>query len=263
MRDDRRFARRTALLLTAFAILAGCHTVLGPKPIDDNWRVYDGPRVSFFVRPGSVAEQNVARLSEVIEDQYTATIRALRLSYAGHVRAYAYSSPGENKLEGNFSGSAYPETESFAFVCVAPITGNTFSLMAHEANHVFIINGVGRAGTHFMTEGLATAVLSETFHSNGRRFLFPWTRAHRPELPKLTRLVHDDEWERVPSQTAYNASASFLAWLLDTYGPDRIRDVFAASSDVIESRIMAVYGSSLDALEGDWLRFCDSYTGGA
>src|SRR5262245_46939823 len=172
MRGDRPVACRTTLLLTVFTILSGCHTLLGPPPNDDNWRVYDGPRVSFFVRPGSAAEQNVARLSEVIEDQYASTINALRLSYAGHVRGYAYSAPGENKLEGDFSGRAYPETESFAFVCVAPITSNTFSLMSHEANHVLIDNGFGRAGTHFMTEGLATAVLSETFHSNGRRFLF-------------------------------------------------------------------------------------------
>src|SRR5262245_39106248 len=262
MRADRRFGHRAALLVIALAILPACHTVLGPAPIDDNWRVYDGPRVSFFVRPGSVAEQNVARLIEVLEDQYTVTIRALRLSYAGHVRAYAYSSAGENQLEGDFSGSAYPETEAFAFVCVAPITSNTFSLMSHEANHVLIINGLGRSGTHFMTEGLASAVVSETF-SSGRRFLFPWTRTNRSQLPKLTRLVHDDEWGRVPSQMAYNASASFLAWLLDTYGPDRIRDIFAASSDTIEGRIMSVYGRSLDALEADWLRFCDTYTGGA
>ena len=259
MRADRRLAASAALFLAAMAILPACQTLLGPKPIDDNWRVYDGPRVSFFVRPGSVAEQNVARLSEVIEDQYAYTVSVLRMTYAGHVRAYAYSAPGDNNLESDFSGSAYPETEAFTFVCVAPISSNTFSLMSHEANHVFIINGLGRSGTHFMTEGLASAVISETFHSSGRHFLFPWTRTHRSELPKLTRLVHDDEWGRVPSQTAYNASASFLAWLLDSYGPDRMREIFAASSDAMESRIMSVYDRSLDSLEADWLLFCDRF----
>src|SRR5262245_58239837 len=58
-------------------------------------------------------------------------------------------------------------------------------------------------------------------------------------------------------------AASFLAWLLDTHGPDRVREIFAAPSDAIENRVMTVYGRSLDALEADWLRFCDTFTGGA
>src|SRR5262245_37860809 len=95
MRDDRRFTGCTALCLASAAVLCGCQTLLGPKPIDENWHVHEGPRVTFFVRPGSVAEQNAARLSEVIEDQYTSTVRALRLSYAGHVRAYAYNSAAD------------------------------------------------------------------------------------------------------------------------------------------------------------------------
>jgi hypothetical protein len=263
MRADRRFACRAAVFLAGAAVLSGCQTLLGPSPIDENWRVHEGPRVTFFVRSGSVAEQNMARLSEVIEEQYTSTVRALRLSYAGHVRAYAFNSPADGDFQSDFGGRAYPETESFGFVCVAPVGDNTFGLMSHEANHVFIINGLGRAGTHFVTEGLASAVVSATFYPGGRQFLFPWTRTHRAELPKLTRLVDDDEWARVPSQTAYNTSASFLAWLLDTYGPDPLRAIYPASSGTIVDRIAAVYGRSLDSLEADWLRFCDSFIPGA
>jgi hypothetical protein len=29
---------------------------------------------------------------------------------------------------------------------------NLFQLMSHEANHALLINGLGRAGTYFMTE---------------------------------------------------------------------------------------------------------------
>ena len=114
-----------------------------------------------------------------------------------------------------------------------------------------------------MTEGLASAVVSETFHANGRRFLFPWTRTHRAELPKVTRLMDDSHWRRVDENVAYNTSASFLAWLLDTYGAESLRAIYPASSDTIVGRIESVYGRSVDALEVDWLRFCDSYRGGA
>jgi hypothetical protein len=261
MRADRWLVSRAALLVIAVAAGPACDPVLGPRPLDDNWRVFEGPRVSFYVRPGSAAEQNVARLSEVIEDQYTATVAALRLTYAGHVRGYAYDSPSDANFETNASGRAYPETESFRFVCVAPVNANTFGLMQHEANHVLVINGLGRAGTYFMTEGLATALVSERFHSNGRHFLFPWTKAHRAELPRLSRLVDDGEWGNVRSDIAYNTSASFLAWLLDTYGPDPLRATVGAASSEFAGRIASVYGRSLDALEEDWLRFCDSWVG--
>jgi hypothetical protein len=124
-----------------------------------------------------------------------------------------------------------------------------------------IIAGLGRASTFFVTEGLASALLSETFHANGRRFLFPWTRLYRAALPRLARLMDDSEWGRVDSNIAYNTSASFLAWLLDTYGAEPLRAVYPAPSDAIVGRIESVYGRSLDALEADWLRFCDSYRG--
>src|SRR5262245_59552460 len=250
-----------AVLAAVAATAAACQTLLGPKPIDTNWRTYDGPRVSFYVRPGSVAEQNVARLIEVLEDQYSSTTAALNIGYAGRVRAYAHDSAADADMMSDFSGRAYPETESFRFVCAAPITNNTFSLMSHEANHVFIVNGFGRAGTYFMNEGLASAVVSETFHRNGRHFLFPWTKSHRSQLPALSRLIDNGEWSRVDSTIAYDTSASFLAWLLDTYGPDRLRQVFGVPSAELPGRFASVYSRSLESLEADWLRFCDTFTG--
>ena len=249
------------LLASVLAVSSACHTVLGPPPLDGNWRVHEGPRVTFFVRPGSVGEQNVARLSEVIEDQYSATVAALGLSYAGHVRAFVHDSAKDGDLESDFGGRAYPETESFRFVCVAPVGGNTFALMSHEANHVLIINGLGRAGTYFMNEGLASAVLSEKYHASGRHFLFPWTRSRRSQLPALSRLIDDGDWSSVAQNIAYNTSASFLAWLLVTYGRESLRRIFGAPPGEFVNRVMSVYGRSLESLEADWLRFCESWVG--
>ena len=95
MRGNPRRHLARAALAALLATAGGCNTVLGPAPLEENWRMHPGPRVTFFVRPDSFAEQNVARLSEVIEDQYSFTVRALGLSYAGHVSAYAYNSGAE------------------------------------------------------------------------------------------------------------------------------------------------------------------------
>lgn len=256
-----RNERRAVIVVAATLAASACHTAFGPSAIDHNWHVYEGPRVSFFVRPGSFAEQNVGRLTEVLEDQFTATVTSLGLSYAGHLHAFAYDSAADAKFETNYSGRGYPQTESFRFVCVPPVGDNLFSLMSHEANHVLIINGLGRAGTYFMTEGLASAVVTETSDRSGRHFLFPWTRSNRSRLPRLATLVDDGEWHRMEQTTAYNTSASFLAWLLDTYGPDRLRQIYAASSERFNDRLMAAYGRTLESLEAEWLRFTDSSVG--
>jgi len=248
---------RRCLAVCAAAALSACHTAFGPEPIEQNWHTYEGARVTFFVRPGSFAEQNVARLTEVLEDQFTSTVASLRLTYAGHLHAYAYNSGAEANFPSNYAGRAYPDTESFRFVAVAPMGDNLFQLASHEANHVLITNGLGRAGTYFMTEGLASAVLSETFHQSGRHFLFPWTRSRRAQLPRVSTLIDEEGWQRTPEGTAYNTSASFLAWLLDTYGPDRLRQIYPLRSNQMPDRIASVYGRSLEALEAEWLRFID------
>ena len=254
-------ARLIGLTVVAIVALWACHTAFGPEPRDDTWHAHEGPRVTFFVRPGSFAEQNVTRLIEVLEDQFTATVTALHLTYAGRLHAYAYNTPAEGGFESNFSGRAYPETESFRFVAVSPVSDNLFGLMSHEANHVLIINGLGRAGTFFFTEGLATAVLSERFHQTGRHFFFPWTRTNRALLPRLTSLIDDGDWQKTPSEVAYRTSASFLAFLLDTYGPDRLRQVYPLRSNRLPDQFVAVYGKSLDALEAEWLRFVETFAG--
>src|SRR5262245_50370946 len=109
MRAERRSrVGVAAIVLGAVLCVAGCHTVFGPRPIDERWNVHDGPRVSFFVRPGSFAEQNVARLIEVLEDQYSATVSALRLTYAGRLRGFAYDSAADANLSSDYSGRAFP-----------------------------------------------------------------------------------------------------------------------------------------------------------
>jgi hypothetical protein len=67
--------------------------------------------------------------------------------------------------------------------------------------------GLGRFGTSFMNEGLASAVISERYHANGPTFLHQWVDANRQRIPKLAILADDDQWSAVNAQVAYNASA--------------------------------------------------------
>ena len=252
---------RTAALVALVTLAAGCDTVLGPTKPDANWRVHDSARFSFFVRPGSFAEQNVARLAEVLEDQYSVTVASLDLGYAGHISAFLYNSAADADLMSDYAGVGYPGTETFRAVCVPPLDGNLFGLLSHEANHVILKNGLGRPGTFFVSEGLASTMLSERFHTYGKTLLYAWTNSHASQIPPLAALADDAKWNDYPQDVSYKASASFLAYLLETSGAQRLRQLYYAPSPDFTRRFQEIYGRSLEDAERAWKEFCANRPG--
>jgi hypothetical protein len=244
--------------LAAALVLGGCNQVFGPSKTDTNWRVHESGRFSLHVRPGTFGDANAAAIGEALDHQYEATLMALDAQFDRRVIGFLFDSAQDADLESEYSGVAYPETLAFRATCTPPLNVNLHSLLGHEANHVIIMGALGRAGTRMMNEGLPSAVLSDRY-SRGRGHYYDWTRARRSEIPPLTRLIDDGQWESIPSQVAYSAGASFLAWLLDTRGAAQLREIYYANSSEFAARFATVYGRSLGDAEADWLAFCDRY----
>jgi hypothetical protein len=236
----------------------GCHAILGPSSMDTNWRVIDSPHFAFHVRPGSFAEQNIARLTEVLEDQYAFALAALDIRYAGRISLFLFESAADADEQSERSGTAYPDTET-ARAIVSPPLETTYGLVAHESNHVIQHNGIGPPATSFINEGLASAIMSERFHSGGKSFLYPWTARNDALIPPLTDLIDDGKWHDIDSQVAYRASASFLAYTLDLGGPDRLKQLQPAGSSEFAARFQQIYGRSLDQAEREWRAFCAAF----
>jgi hypothetical protein len=236
----------------------GCHTILGPSAIDSNWRVIDSPHFAFHVRPGSYAEQNIVTLIEVLEDQYAFALNALDIRYAGRISLFLFESAADAGERFDRSGTAYPDTEA-ARAIVSPPLETTFGLVAHESNHVIQHNGIGPPATSFMNEGLASAVMSERYHAGGKSFLYPWTARNDARIPPLTDLIDDGKWSDIDAQIAYNASASFLAYLLDLGGPARLKQLQPARSSEFAGSFQQIYGKPLVQAEREWRTFCASF----
>jgi hypothetical protein len=253
-------ARLTGAALVA--VLAwtgyGCHALFGPSELDTNWRVIDSPHFAFHVRPGSFAEQNIATLIDVLEDQYAFSLVALDIRYAGRISLFLFESAADADEQNERSGTAYPDTEA-AHAIVSPPLETTFGLVAHESNHVIQYNGVGPPATSFMNEGLASAIFSERYYPGGKSFLYPWTARNDARIPPLTNLVDDGKWADTDSQIAYNASASFLVYTLDLAGPDRLKQLQAVRSSEFAARFQQIYGKPLEQAEREWRTFCASF----
>jgi hypothetical protein len=241
-------------LLPLFA--GACQSVLGPTEIEGEWQAYTSAHFSLHVRPGTFAEQSIPTITEWLEDQYAVSNTRLDLTYAGRVTGLLYPAAEDAGRTFDRSGTGYPETESFKAVCTAPLDGGLLHLLAHEANHVILWVGLGQAGTNMMREGLPSAVVSERFYPVGPSLLYAWTARNASRLPPLAQLVDDDAWEGYPQEVAYNTGASFLAYLIETYGPVPLKRLHGATSEAFERRFQEAYGRTLAQAEAEWKVFC-------
>ena len=229
---------------------------MGPTPIEGEWTAHTSPHFTLQVQPGSFADESIGTLTEWLEDQYAVTNTRLELAYAGRITGLLYPSAAEAGRLSDRSGTAYPETESFKAVSVPPLDGSLLALVAHEANHVILGIGLGRAGTSMMREGLPSAVVSERYYPVGPTVLYSWTVRNAARLPPLADLVDNDKWEGLPQEVAYNASASFLAYLIQGFGAAPLKRLYGATPDAFESRFQEAYGRSLSQAEAEWKAFC-------
>jgi hypothetical protein len=72
----------------------------------------------------------------------------------------------------------------------------------------------------------------------------------------LAQLPDDDAWEGDPQEVAYNTSASFLAYLIETYGSVPLKRLPGATSEAFERRFHEAYGRTLAQAEAEWKAFC-------
>lgn len=260
----RNSLARTLACAAALLLITACDSILGPTPPDTNWRTHDAGRFTFYVRPGSFAEQHLDTLGTVLDDQFANSVAKLDVRYQGRITMYLHNSGADAGFSGDLgngdhSGVAYPETETVKTVCVPPLDGNLFSLLSHEANHVIIRNGLGRPGTSFINEGLASAIISERYGASGPTFYYQWITTHRQQLPRLADLIDDEKWGEQTQSVAYSASASFLAYLIETYGSAPLKTIYYASSPQFAEKFRSAYGKTLDAAEAEWLLFCERW----
>jgi tetratricopeptide (TPR) repeat protein len=76
---------------------------------------------------------------------------------------------------------------------------------------------------------------------------------HRIPLDSLARTL---DYKRYDRQVADHHAESFVAWLINTYGTPRFKDVYERATDLsIHRAIWSVYGHTLAELEKQWLDY--------
>jgi hypothetical protein len=108
-------------------------------------------------------------------------------------------------------------------------------------------------------EGIAVAYDWRFAVEEGEVHALAQGKLMRQELFPLPSILTTRDFQAHDSATAYVVAGSFVKYLMDTYGSDKMRSLFTVPrySDVqeIETAFQEIYGQSISEMEGEWWTF--------
>jgi hypothetical protein len=189
---------------------------------------------------------------ELHETTYAEVTRLFPEAKATKIKYYKYHS--QTDLQQVFGrprkGYAYQTSEGGTVHSV-------YSCHPHEVIHA-ITFAVGRPPALF-EEGLAVAYDWRFALERGNVHALARGRLVQQKLLPLHSILTIREFQAYDSPTVYIESGSFVKYLMDTYGPDKMRSLFTlprySDSRQIEIAFKAIYGQSLSEMETEWRTF--------
>lgn len=219
-------------------------------PDEDGWlRDRESKHFIYYTQSGQSIPDGSVKLNEFTYAKVTELFPATR---ATKIKYYKYRS--QTDLQQAFGrprkGYAHQTDEGSAVHSV-------YSCHPHEVIHA-VTYQIGRPPA-FFEEGLAVAydwrfALEEgEVHALARRKLL------QQELFPLRSILTTSGFRAYNSATSYIEAGSFVKYLIDTYGPDKMRSLFAvprySDSRKIEIAFKAIYGQSISEMESEWRTF--------
>ena len=219
-------------------------------PDQDGWLLdRESQHFIYYTQPGQSIPDGSVKLNETTYAKVTELFPATR---ATKIKYYKYRS--QTDLQQAFGrprkGYAHQTDEGSAVHSV-------YSCHPHEVIHA-ITYSMGRPPA-FFEEGLAVAydwrfALEEgEVHALARRKLL------QQQLFPLRSILTTSGFRAYNSITSYIEAGSFVKYLMDTYGPDKMRSLFTvprySDSREIEIAFKAIYGQSIPEMESEWQTF--------
>jgi hypothetical protein len=161
------------------------------------------------------------------------------------------------ELTGTVGTNAFAEPDRFT-------VHTMFSFENHETVHVYS-SLVGRP-SDFFNEGLAVAFQTNPLDGdlesrfNGQQ-VHEATADYRQNglVPPLDQVVETRGFRAINDSTrSYRIAGSFVRFLIDRFGIDRVKEFFRISAasdrrDIIRQRFETAFGETLDGAEAGWL----------
>ncbi|RYZ39657.1 MAG: hypothetical protein EOO71_19225 [Myxococcaceae bacterium] len=209
--------------------------------------------------PRGKAREDVDRMARDLEFRYAQTARFLGVAPTERVRVWLYRSEDEKqRLVGAGRTQFAKPWRTELHIQDKPFP---HSVLHHELAHVMAAPagaGFFRVTTRLgvwplmgVIEGLAVAADDPV---QGELTLHQWAAGMRRQglAPDMRDLMGPKGFYQSAPARAYTVAGSFLRYLADTYGADKLRAVYAHAD------FDAAYGQPLDALVTEWERTLDA-----
>lgn len=202
-------------------------------------------------RPGSRAEASVDRVAALVEADLAAILKALGLREFGHtIQIFLYDDVAELQRLTGVPAAGYSTTLQ------SHVPHDNDQTRMHELVHVvaekFVERGPEKRNL-FVAEGLANAVLRYVSGvSVDAVAAFHRRRGDLPALGEILALPDFYAWlQQHPAVNAYDVAGSWMRFLLDTYGPAKVRQYYMGVPAA------KAFGKEIDAIEKAWHEHLD------
>jgi tetratricopeptide (TPR) repeat protein len=264
-RSGRRAALAPALaLVLAVAAVLGARGVLSALGLsgarEDVARTLggrlEGERCT-LIHPAEKPRRAVSALLSECEFHQADVARALAIVDPPHVTAWVYRSAEEKRRLVGASATEYAKPWlGEIHVVDAPLP---HPILRHEIVHAVAARaatrplGVPTRALVFVSAGLVEGLAVALETPRSRWTIHEWSRAARDVglLPDVRTLVGPAGfWGEAPAR-AYTAAGSFLAFLLERHGPEKVREAYRTGD------VAGAIGAPLDTLAAEWEAFLD------
>ncbi|RHW40798.1 hypothetical protein D1B31_11460 [Neobacillus notoginsengisoli] len=245
-------------------IVAGCsHEQVNEKPFhvpvktenNKNVVVTDDGKITFKIyNTAKVPDAQVEALKKEISNAYNVIQKSIKTDYVPSERIDIFL------LEGSKPSAGFRNKIELYGVR----TGK--HPLVHELTHS--IQGYGEnfdsTSRGYLTQEGFAEYMEQTYGQQkypiNKMMKYFMVKSRIIPLSKLTNLEEDDKLFRPPGTDpkeisiqimSYYHAASFVTYLIDQYGLDAFEKIY--NQDNLPERMQAVYGKSLNELEGEWL----------
>jgi tetratricopeptide (TPR) repeat protein len=203
-----------------------------------------------YYEKGSRVEREIDLIADDHEFRYAQLVEYFKIQPARKIKAYIYTSRAQKKRLMGASGTSVEDP----FAPGYHINYEEFPhpVMKHELAHALtadwhpILKVSLKLALH---EGIAVAADWD----EGQLTAHQWSRAMR-ELgvaPSIQRIMGLGFWGQSSSRS-YTLAGSFVRFLVDTYGIEKLKRVFPTGN------FQKVYGKPLSELSGEWEAFLET-----
>ena len=219
-------------------------------PDEDGWLLdRESQHFIYYTQPGQSIPDWAVELHETTYAEVTKLFPAAR---GTKIKYYKYRSQTDLQQAFGRPRKGYASQTS-----EGSTVHSVYSCHPHEVIHA-ITFAVGRPPALF-EEGLAVAYDWRFALDEGDVHALARRRFMQQELLPLHSILTTRGFRAYDSPTVYIEAGSFVKYLVDTYGPGKMRSGFAVPrySDVqeIEAAFQEIYGQSISEMESEWWAF--------